>query len=111
MVENNEVTNEEAKYIKVNSAVLAPENLFCLDIDMISNKTYSSYKWCTASIIFSSVPTYPNTNVDYSRFSGYQDSKLILGEATEFFRSVPAINHCLGLSRTIAQGTEREYQL
>ena len=113
MVENNEVTNEEAKYIKVNSAVLAPENLFCLDIDMISNKTYpyspNGYAWCNAGVKFSCVPG--TKNADYNRFTGYEDSISILSEATSLSRSVPAIYYCLGLSRTIAQGTEREYQL
>lgn len=110
MIENEEVTNEEAKYIKISSTnLINNQGVFCVDIDMVRERTQgSNTSWANSNVQFNSIPLNGNSVNELYYYDGLTASRLIQQEGDD--RSIPtaAVDRCLDMSRVVAESTANE---
>lgn len=113
MVEAETVTNADAKFIKVSSAALANAGgVFCVDIDMVRERTQgSNLQWCPSNVQFNNIPLNGNSSSALYYYDGLTASRLIQKEGDDRTLGTPAVDRCLGMSRVVAEGTEREHTM
>jgi hypothetical protein len=113
MVENEEVTNKEAKYIKISSAnLINNQGVFCVDIDMVRERTQgSNLQWCPSNMQFNNIPLNGNSSSELYYYDGLTASRLIQKEGDDRPVGTPAVDRCLGMNRVVAEGTEREHTM
>ena len=95
-----------AKLIKLSNEPLSmASNIIYLRISDITNRTYPTKQWCTENVLFTSISTDGNNASDPLYYKGKESSDLILNEAEEKGRDVPAFTYAKSQSIEIGGKT------
>lgn len=95
-----------AKLIKLSNENLSmASNIIYLRISDITNRTYPTKQWCTESVLFTSISNNGNNASDPLYYKGKESSDLILNEAVEKGRDVPAFTYAKSQSIEIGGKT------
>ena len=95
-----------AKLIKLSNQPLSmASNIIYLRISDITNRTYPTKQWCTENVLFTSISTNGNNASDPLYYKGKESSDLILNEAEEKGRDVPAFTYAKSQSIEIGGKT------
>ena len=95
-----------AKLIKLSNQPLSmASNIIYLRISDITNRTYPTKQWCTENVLFTSISTNGNDASDPLYYKGKESSDLILNEAEEKGRDVPAFTYAKSQSIEIGGKT------
>ena len=95
-----------AKLIKLSNEPLSmASNIIYLRISDITNRTYPTKWWCTENVLFTSISTNGNNASDPLYYKGKESSDLILNEAEEKGRDVPAFTYAKSQSIEIGGKT------
>lgn len=95
-----------AKLIKLSNEPLSTaSNIIYLRISDITNRTYQTEQWCTKNDLFTSIPSNGNDASDPLYYKGKESSNLIINEAEEKGRDVPAFTYAKSQSIEIGGKT------
>lgn len=95
-----------AKLIKLsNEPLLMASNIIYLRISDITNRTYPTKQWCTKNVLFTSISTNGKDASDPLYYKGKESSDIILNEAEEKGRDVPAFTYAKSQSIEIGGKT------
>lgn len=95
-----------AKLIKLSNQPLSmASNIIYLRISDITNRTYPTKQWCTEDVLFTSISTNGNDASDPLYYKGKESSDLIINEAEEKGRDVPAFTYAKSQSIEIGGKT------
>ena len=95
-----------AKLIKLSNEPLSmASNIIYLRISDITNRTYPTKQWCTENVLFKSISTNGNDASDPLYYKGKESSDLIINEAEEKGRDVPAFTYAKSQSIEIGGKT------
>ena len=95
-----------AKLIKLSNEPLSmASNIIYLRISDITNRTYPTKQWCTEQVLFKSISTNGNNASDPLYYKGKESSDLIINEAEENGREVPAFTYAKSQSIEIGGKT------
>ena len=95
-----------AKLIKLSNEPLSmASNIIYLRISDITNRTYPNKQWCTENVLFTSISSNGNNSSDPLYYKGKESSDLILNEAEEKGRDVPAFTYAKSQSIEIGGKT------
>lgn len=99
-----------AKLIKLSNEPLSmANNIIYLRISDITNRTYQAKQWCTENVQFTSITLNGNSTSDWAYYKGKESSDLILQEAEEKGRDVPAFTYAKSQSIEIGGKTVYGY--
>lgn len=95
-----------AKLIKLSNEPLSiASNIIYLRISDITNSTYPTKQWCTENVLFKSISANGNNASDPLYYKGKESSDLIINEAEEKGRDVPAFTYAKSQSIEIGGKT------
>lgn len=95
-----------AKLIKLSNEPLSmASNIIYLRISDITNRTYPTKQWCTENVLFTSISADGNNASDPLYYKGKESSDLIINEAEEKGRDVPAFTYAKSQSIEIGGKT------
>ena len=95
-----------AKLIKLSNEPLSmASNIIYLRISDITNRTYPTKQWCTENVLFKSISTDGNNASNPLYYKGKESSDLIINEAEENGRDVPAFTYAKSQSIEIGGKT------
>ena len=95
-----------AKLIKLSNETLSmASNIIYLRISDITNRTYPTKQWCTENVLFTSISANGNNASDPLYYKGKESSDLIINEAEEKGRDVPAFTYAKSQSIEIGGKT------
>lgn len=99
-----------AKLIKLSNETLSMAgNIIYIGISDLANRTYPTKQWCTETVLFTSITENGNKKSDQLYYKGKEASDLILQEAEEKGRDVPAFTYAKSQSIEIGGKTVYGY--